>query len=103
VVLGNPIQFQCSLHSLMGDPELALQADVRNSVWRNLFKAKMGSLKPLENDFKARVRQCTPTLLLLAPTYAVRRQLSRSARGLAPHVVEIHRHPCLWNSATSVE
>ena len=102
VVLGNPIQFQCSLHSMLPDPEIALQRAIRDAVWRNLFRAKLDSKLPIQDDFRTRIERCAPALLILAPTSAVRNEVCRFAKLLAPPVVEVQRHPSLWNGDTEI-
>lgn len=97
VVLGNPIQFQASLHCLMKDQDARLKTCVRDKVWRALF-----ARAPIRKDFERRLAQYRPGLLILAPTHKVRADLVGFAAKLSIPYVVVSKHPCVWSEATTL-
>lgn len=97
VVLGNPIQYQTSLQSLLRQPHTGLRKGIRDAVWRNLFRDQR-----LRDDFERRIRACEPALMILATTSGVREDLREFALTLGVRIVEVHKHPCVWSKTTDL-
>lgn len=91
IVLANSIQYQASLQSLMTNSRLGLQKRVRNCVWHMIWNA--GG----KEDFRARLNELRPVLILMAPTAPVREALAQFLNDdMSCPWLFADRHPCLW-------
>jgi hypothetical protein len=97
VALANPVQFQASLHHLMSNPAIPLQACVRDAVWKEMF-----AREEVRCDFRNRIRAAAPAMIIVATTSGVRSALLRFVNDLAIPYAVVNRHPSSWNRGTRV-
>ncbi|WP_231420792.1 hypothetical protein [Sphingomonas sp. Leaf205] len=92
VNLVNAVQYQTSLQSLMIDYDAKLQSGVRTPVFRAVFD-NGGS-----QDMLARLDRYEPSVVLSAPTSAVRKQVEREIEAHARcwPWLRVDRHPSSW-------
>lgn len=107
VVLCNPIQFQTSLHRLIhkdADGERGgMRHTIRNATWRGLWRHKSQSGQLVfQEDFKTRIRNLEPSLILNACTSALKPHVRKVLLSLPYPVVEVCDHPSVWDDGTDI-
>jgi hypothetical protein len=107
IVLCNPIQFQTSLHRLIRPEQNGNKGDlrqgIRNATWKGLWNYKNGSSYPFRNEFKKRLREFAPCLVINASTCVLRSHLRTFFEGMpALNVVEVTNHPSRWDCDTDL-
>jgi hypothetical protein len=99
VVIANPVQFQASLVDFMVDLTVGLRPCIRNTVWKSLF-----SDDAVKRDFASRMRAYSPSLVVLAPTYELKRWVLNAVRDLSLPSCRLVQttHPSYWHRVTPI-
>ncbi|MBP8232111.1 MAG: hypothetical protein KAY22_07385 [Rhizorhabdus sp.] len=94
VVLCNPVQLQASLAELMQNKAIGLQRDIRNLVWRRLFR-----IPAIKCDFKDRIQSYQPSLILVGTTGELAGPVFTALRGIGAMVRQVSPHPSWWSNS----